>query len=250
MKLTFIGTGAADYDWKNYGTADVLGSTMSLLGENILLDCGPTATRAMQRFNIKFSDIRAVVNTHSHSDHFNIEELRKIAGSGKIDFYGSRQTCNLVKDFCNVHPLNFGKKFKIGNFTFLTLPANHAVSNLKEETFNYLISDGEKNILYALDTAWMLTKARLLIGKTYLDAIIHDATMSEADDWRIFEHSDPVMIASVRRVLLKTNVIDEKTKVYFNHRARTLWPSDPAAQQAIAERENAILARDGETVFI
>lgn len=250
MKLTFLGTGAADYDWKNYGAENILGSTMTLLGDHILLDCGPTATRAMKRFNVKINDIHAIVNTHSHSDHFNVDEVRKIANGRKIDFYGSRNACNQVADFCNVHPLNFGRKFKTGGFKFLTLPANHAVSNLKEETFNYVISDGEKNILYALDTAWMLTKARLLIGKTHLDAIIHDATMSNPDDWRIFEHSDPVMIAAIRRVLLKTNVIDENTKVYFDHRARTLWPADTAAQQAIAERENALLAIDGETVFI
>ena len=149
MKLTFLGTGAADYNWNNYGADNILGSTMTLLGDDILLDCGPTATRSMHRFNVDIRNIRAIVNTHSHSDHLNIDEVRRIADGRKINFYGSRQACNLVSDFCNVHPLNFARKFKIGKFSFLTLPANHAVTNLKEETFNYLISDGEKNILYA-----------------------------------------------------------------------------------------------------
>ena len=96
----------------------------------------------------------------------------------------------------------------------------------------------------------MLTKARLLIGKTHIDAVVWDATMSEADNWRIFEHSDPVMFASVRRVLQKTGNIDDKTKIWFDHRARTLWPSDVAEQEAVATREGVMLAREGEEHFI
>jgi hypothetical protein len=40
------------------------------------------------------------------------------------------------------------------------------------------------------------------------------------------------------------------TKVWFNHRARTLWPQDLELQQKIAERENVSLALEGETVFL
>ena len=107
-----------------------------------------------------------------------------------------------------------------------------------------------KTLLYALDTAWMLTKARRLIGETKIDCIIWDSTMSEPDDWRIFEHSDPVMFANIRRVLQKTGNIDDNVKIWFDHRARTLWPQNPSEQEAIAKRENVMLAHEGEEVFI
>ena len=247
MKLLFLGTGAADHAWSRYGEPGVLGSTVSLLEDHILLDCGPTVCRALKRFDVDTKNITAIVNTHSHSDHFNTEQIREISAGRMIDFYGTIQACEQVKEFCRIHPITSGDEFEVANVRFLTLPSNHAVTDLKEETFNYLIS-GDKTLLYALDTAWMLTRARLLIGKTHIDAIVWDATMSEPDDWRIFEHSDPVMFSCIRRVLQKTGNIDENVKIWFDHRARTLWPTDPAEQEAIAAREGVMLACEGETV--
>ena len=249
MKMRFIGCGAADYDWSRYGEDGILGSTATLLNDSILLDCGPTAAKALKRFGIDFKNISCIVNTHSHSDHFSVEVIRSVAGGRKIPFYGSFQACEQVKDFCEVHSVSAGDRFEINGCSFLVLPANHAVTDFAEETFNYLIT-GDKTLLYALDTAWMLTKARLLIGKTHIDAIVWDATMSEPDDWRIFEHSDPVMFANIRRVLQKTGNIDDNVKIWFDHRARTLWPQCPADQEAIAKRENVMLAHEGEEVFL
>ena len=130
------------------------------------------------------------------------------------------------------------------------LPSNHAVEDIREETFNYLITANGKTLLYALDTAWMLTKVRRLIGDKHIDAIVWDATMSHPDNWRIFEHSDPVMFAAMRRVLQKSGNITDDVKVWFDHRALTLWPTDPAEQEAIARRENVMLAHEGESVTI
>ena len=250
MELMFLGCGAADFDWSRYGEDGVLGSTVSLLNKSVLLDCGPTAVASMKRFGVETAGIRAVINTHSHSDHFNVEQIKLVAGDRKIDFYGTPEACAQVSDFCTVHPLTFGDEFTVDEVKFLALPSNHMVENIREETFNYLISDGSKTLLYALDTAWMLTRARKLIGTTHIDAIVWDATMSEPDNWRIFEHSDPVMFANIRRVLKNTGNIDDQVKIFFDHRAKTLWPENIADQEAIAEREQAALAHEGETVII
>ena len=250
MKLLFLGTGAADHAWSRYGEPGVLGSTASLLEGHILLDCGPTVCRALERFDVDAEKITAIVNTHSHGDHFNVEQIRKIASGRTVDFYGTVQACEQVKEFCCVHPVEYGDVFEIGSCRFLTLPANHAVADLKEDTFNYLITCSGKTLLYALDTAWMLTRARRLIGETKIDCIIWDATMSEPDDWRIFEHSDPEMFSAIRRVLIQTGNVTEDVPVYFDHRARTLWPAELSEQQKIAERYGAHLAIDGETVTI
>lgn len=247
MKMLFLGCGAADYDWSLYGEKNILGSTATLIDDSILIDCGPTVNAALKRFGVDSSQISAIVNTHNHIDHLDFEQVRVLSGNRKIPFYGSPEACSLLEDCCEIHPLTFVDEFVINGKTFLALPSNHAVENIREETFNYLIS-GDKTLLYALDTAWMTTKARRLIGKTHIDAIVWDATMSEADDWRIFEHSDPVMFANIRRVLYTTGVIDDHVKIWFDHRARTLWPEDPAACEAIAIKENVMLAHDGETV--
>lgn len=250
MKLMFLGTGAADYDWSKYGQEGIAGSTVTLLEDNILLDCGPTAFAAMERFGVKAEQIDCIVNTHSHSDHFDLNNIRRIVGGRKVDFYGSAQACEKLADCCNVHAITYGDEFTVNGIDFLTLPSNHVVEDIREETFNYLITGNGKTLLYALDTAWMLAKARRLIGSRHIHAIIWDATMSQPGDWRIFDHSDPVMFAAMRRVLKKTGNITDDVKVWFDHRALTLWPADPAEQEAIAKRENAMLAHDGETVTV
>ena len=40
----------------------------------------------------------------------------------------------------------------------------------------------------------------------------------------------------------------DDVKIWFDHRARTLWPTDKAEQEAIAIRENVMLAIEGESV--
>ena len=98
MNLMFLGTGAADYDWSKYGQEGIAGSTGTLLEEHILLDCGPTAKAAMERFGVKVEEITCIVNTHSHGDHLDVENVRNIAAGRKIDFYGTVQACGKLLD--------------------------------------------------------------------------------------------------------------------------------------------------------
>lgn len=249
MELLFLGTGAADYNWDAYGADGILGSTATLLDDHILLDCGPTVPAALERFGVAPEDINVIVNTHRHDDHFLSEKVRQIAGGRNVDFYGSPQACRLVADCCRVHELTWGDEFSVGNHRFLTLPSNHALEDLREETFNYLISDGSKTLLYALDTSWMTTRARHLIGTRHIDGIVWDATTSKPDILR-FEHSDPEIFAAVRKMLEWSGNIDKDVKVWFDHRGRNFWPATAEEQEEVARRVNAMLAHDGEKVSI
>lgn len=252
MKIMFIGTGAADYDWSRYGEDGVLGSTATLIDDKLLIDCGPTVPAALERFGQDRAKIADIVITHNHDDHFLPEVLAKVVAGreGKVNLFGSPQVCAQAEGLCRVHPVDFGSRFTAGGYDFLALPANHTVEDLSEHTFLYLISGRDATLLYALDTAWMPALAWRLLGKTHLDGVIWDATMSAPGDWRIFEHSDPAMFAMMRKTLTDRGNIDGKTRVWFDHRARTLWPADPAAQDAIARRENAAIAHEGETVYL
>ena len=64
MKIMFIGTGAADYDWSQYGQPGVSGSTATLIDDRLLIDCGPTAAAALERFGADPSKITDIVVTH------------------------------------------------------------------------------------------------------------------------------------------------------------------------------------------
>ena len=94
MKLQFIGTGAADFDWSKYGEPGIKGSTSTLLDDHILIDCGTTVSKALKRFNIQSTDITAIVITHNHSDHFNIDVLKEMTLSKEVCLYGSKEVCD------------------------------------------------------------------------------------------------------------------------------------------------------------
>ena len=252
MKITFIGTGAADYDWSKYGQPGISGSTATLIDDRLLIDCGPTAAAALERFGADPSRITDIVVTHGHGDHFSLDSLKKITAGreGKIRLFGTPQVCAKAAPFCEVHPVDYGSRFQAGGYEFLTLPANHTVTDIFEKTFLYLISGQDRTLLYALDTAWFPILAYRLLGKTYLNGVIWDATMSEPGNWRIFEHTDPAMFAMMRRTLTENGNLDENSRIWFDHRARTLWPTDPSEQEKIARRENVLLAHEGEAVSL
>ena len=252
MKISFVGTGAADYDWSRYGEPGIAGSTATLIDGRLLIDCGPTVPAALERFGLDKSQITDIVITHNHDDHFLPEPLRAVVSGreGRVRLFGSPQVCAVAEPYCEVHPVDHGSRFAAGGYEFLALPSNHTVDDLFEKTFMYLISGQGKTLLYALDTAWMPSLAWRLLGKTRLDGVIWDGTMSEPGDWRIFEHSDPAMFAMMRKAMTDRGNIDDRTSIWFDHRARTLWPANAAAQEAIARRERVELAREGETVFL
>ena len=251
MKILFAGTGAADYDWSRYGEPGIMGSTATLIDDSVLIDCGPSVAAALKRFGADYSRITHIVVTHNHSDHFNLDSLKTIAQGNQIELFGPAAVCAKARPYCaSVHELDYGSRFRAGDYEFLTLPSNHTVTDIFEKTFLYLITGRDRTLLYALDTAWFPTLAYRLLGKTYLNGVIWDATMSEPGNWRIFEHTDPVMFAMMRRTLTENGNLDENTRIWFDHRARTLWPADPAEQEKIAQREKVLLAHDGETVIL
>ena len=249
MKIQFIGTGAADHEWSRYGEPGVMGSTVTLLDDHILIDCGPTALCALERYQADIDKITDIVITHSHTDHFDRENLKAVCTGRKLRLWGSGNVCGKAAEFCETRVLHYGMKFRIGRYDFLALEANHAVEDPTEETFLYLIS-GEKTLLYALDTGYLSSKAHRLLGKTRIDGAVWDATMSEPGDWRLFDHTDGRMFNIQRGLLERTGNMTPDTKVWFSHRARTLWPQELELQRKITERENVLLAIEGETVYL
>ena len=253
MQIKFIGTGAADWDWSRPLDELRRGSCCTLLDNVVLIDAGKTALESLNRSQVELSSIQAIVLTHSHSDHFNLEAVKTIAAaprSQKLQFFAAAETVELLDDCVEKHILHQGSKFSIGNLNFTALPSNHMVENPYEETFNYLIETAAgKRLFYNLDSAWITTRARHLLRGTPLDMIIWDATTGTTFcDWRFAEHNDLEMIRIMRRSMLKAEMITPDTVHIFDHIARTLWPAEQSDQLAAARQYQGIMAQDGMTL--
>lgn len=252
MQITFLGTGAADWNWSIPLDDTRRGSCCTLLDGKVLIDAGATVLQSLDRCAVAWNTVEAVVLTHSHSDHFNVQAVNAIAEAPgrtqKLHFFGAPEAAALLNSSVEKHPLQWGDRFEFNRLAFTVLPANHLINGAtREESFNYLITTPEgKRLFYALDSAWITTRARHLLGGELLDMIIWDATSGTTFcDWRFAEHNDLKMIAYMRESMLKAKLISGSTGHVFNHIARTLWPADDAARSAAAAEYDGILAFDG-----
>ena len=116
MKLIFLGTGAADWDWTHF-TEETRGSTSTLVNGHLLIDAGTSARQNFQRAGISPECIHDILITHSHSDHFSPESICALAAGSrrKPHLYASAQALRQIPDeLCSKHPLNIGEKLRIG----------------------------------------------------------------------------------------------------------------------------------------
>ncbi len=257
MKIQFLGTGAADFDWSEIGKPGVRGSTSTLLNDRILVDAGVTGWENLHRFGVSPDALDALLITHSHQDHFSETVIARILearhpASPKLKVFASPQAVSRLSRICGSRfegvPLSTGTEFDLPGFHVVTLPANHRVEDFREECFHFLFLSPVENLLYALDGAWMMCKARALIGKTPIHTVVWEATMESPANFRIFEHSDLSMLDQMKTVLRTDGIFSGRTEFYVTHIAKTLWNGSFEDQSASAARHGYRMAFDGMTV--
>ncbi len=200
MKITFLGTGAAD--WVLALHKDMEGfrrNASALIDDVLLIDPGPDVMNALEAFNKDASKIKYIINTHRHSDHYNEETIKSLTGAEFVDF----------KD---------GDEKKLSNYTVKAFKSNHPTCN---DPVHFIISDGEKNVFYGLDGAWLTYKEVAAIKENNIDYAILDATVGDIKgDFRIFEHNNLNMVKEM------TYTLNPDVKQFcISHMARTLHNS-------------------------
>ena len=252
MKITFLGTGAADWNWRDF-PAGTRGSTSTLLGASCLIDAGASILRNLKNAHVSAARLTDLLITHGHNDHFHPESIQTIAAAthGRLRIWASPQViARLPEGIAELHAVSIGDTFRAAGCTVTVLPSNHATADLAEQTLHYLFIGRGVRLLYALDGAWFHTKERLLLkgalGGKALTAVIWDATCGATyHDWRFAEHNDLKMVDDLRVSMLRDGLVAPETHHVFDHVARTLWPKTPAAQRRLAERHDGTLAEDG-----
>ena len=82
FKLIFLGTGAADFPHpfpKNSFDKKARRSSSTLLDDNNLIDCGIHTLESLDILGKNLSEIKNIFVTHTHPDHFIIDNIAKIA---------------------------------------------------------------------------------------------------------------------------------------------------------------------------
>ena len=226
MKITFLGTGAADWPTeKPKETAEFRRLSSALIDGVLLIDPGPQVLEALNELGIDPGQIQYIINTHRHSDHFCIETLEALKSFGAV----------FVECFAD-------DKKRIGNYNILALKGNHATC---EDTVHFIISAQGKNLFYGLDGAWLLYDEVKAIQENKPDWAVFDATIGYIDgDYRIFEHNNLNMVLEMKKTL------DPYIgRFCISHMARTLHPGHKVLSENM-HKHDIITAYDGLTLEI
>ena len=219
MKIFFLGTGAADWplerpaDYKEFRRL-----SSAVIDDTLLIDPGPQVLEALDTYGK--NNIQYIINTHSHSDHYN--EKVKTA------------LCNRGATFVKLQP---GEQATLGKYSVTAYKANHGTCT---DAVHFMITDGEKTLFYGLDSAWLLYEEFQAIRICKPDLAVFDATVGDCPgDYRIFEHNNLNMVLEMKKTL-----DPYMGKVCISHMAMTLH-TDHETLAANMAKHGIIAACDG-----
>ncbi|MBE6669082.1 MAG: MBL fold metallo-hydrolase [Ruminococcaceae bacterium] len=226
MKLLFLGTGAADWPLKKKeGMTEFRRLSSLLIDDVLLIDPGPQVLEALLEYGKDASNIKYIINTHKHSDHFNIGTLEKLEELG-AEFL----------EFAD------GEEKTVGDYTVRAYSGNHSTC---KGTVHFVISDRERTLFYGLDGAWLLCDEVKAIQKYTPDLAVLDATIGFVDgDYRVFEHNNLNMVLEMKKSLDKY-----VGRFCISHMARTLHTDHKTLSEAM-DKYGVLAARDGLEIEI
>lgn len=201
MNFIFLGTGTPDFFCENSASefhtrAKRAGGrnwrypSMLYIEPDCLIDFSRKGVSQIKRAGIRREDIKHLLITHSHDDHFDAESIAdelEMAG-GLRHVYGNEIVC---KELClalkerklsadsSVHILKPFHEITIGDMKVIPLKANHCLVNEKgeaETSLNFILRGQEFSFLYLIDTALIHQETHEFIRRFTYDGVVIDGT--------------------------------------------------------------------------
>ncbi len=183
MKITFLGTGAADWELQHdLENPEFRRNSSALIDDVLLIDPGPCVPNAIESFGINVGKIKYVIFTHTHSDHYNESTVEYLKSHG-----------------AEIFDLSSGGEFEIGKYSITAMSGNHSIP-----VVHFIISDSDKKLFYALDSSWLLCHEFYTLRRVGADFAVLDSTIGfKEGDYRIFEHNNLRMVLEMKLTLSK-----------------------------------------------
>jgi ribonuclease BN (tRNA processing enzyme) len=256
MKLLFLGTCACDYspklktDFIDSFDFDARRSSCALLDGRYMIDCGEHALESLKIAKVDFDSISDVFITHLHSDHYNVNNIAKIAQGKKEKLRLWVREDAVVPEIENVEVVYMEetKEYSVSQDVFVKgLKANHnQVVNPQHLLFNVQ----GKSFLYALDGAWFLNETYYELKKANLDLVVFDATCGDyVGDYRMGEHNSIPMIRLMLPSFKVWGTINENTQIYLSHIAPSLHKPHAEIVKSV-EQDGMKVAFDGLEIIV
>ncbi len=241
MKIKFLGTAAAEAfpamfcDCENCKKARALGGknirtrSQALIDNDLFIDYSSDTYYHVITHNINLLDIKSVLITHIHDDHFYPNDLNWMArgfsmppedwhgitvhGSVDIEVLLSEIVANSREYLkCESHPVF--KPFKVDDYTVTALKATHGTEN----PYIYIIAKDNKTLFYVQDTGLLPeeTWEYLRNSNLYFDAVVMDCTAGTTDI-SYSSHMGLPRNIKTRGQMFEVGLVDSNTKFVLNH---------------------------------
>lgn len=256
IKIQFLGTCACDYsdklqnEYKHRFDNNARRSSAVLINDHILIDCGEHTLESLDIAGIPYAQITDILITHTHSDHFNKNNIEIIAKNRHTPLRLWVRNDAKMPEIKNITLKRLDPYIKTGleEKLFVTsLIANHDQCAFPQ---HFLLEIEDKRLFYGCDGAWFLTETYNHLHNANLDLMVLDATVGDyIGDYRLAEHNSIPMIRIMLPSLKVNGTINEKTRIILSHIAPSLHKPHKETEM-IAVSFGAEIAWDGEILEV
>lgn len=273
MKIQFLGTAAAEgvpsvfCDCANCKLIRSLGPTeyrtraQVMIDDCLSVDFPPDAFYHSLRFGLNYSNLRYILATHSHFDHFYAHDfvLRgyKYAKLSvpSLEIYGNCEVAKVfdectarelredVKPNLTVKTIKAYRIFEVGEYRVIALPANHSKT---EEALLFYIESKGKGYLHFYDTAPVEDNVLNFLKDcgVHVDLVCLDCTFVEESARANARHMGISDDLKIKKNLIAKNIADQNTKFVISHFSHNGNPTR-ANLSKIEQKYGVIAAYDG-----
>ncbi len=245
MKIKFLGTGASEsipglfcncsvcQNARKVGGKECRARTSILINEDLMIDFSPDINATSQKYGLNLQDIKYLLITHSHADHFNVEDLclrneYNLAGKDaeKLKIFSNSGVVNSCEEYFNKYSCMETVDIKVvreeipifaGNYKITPFRSRH-INNYNENSLVYLIQQNGKSYLHLVDSGELFEEVYEYLHKNSIivDAIAIDTTFSLCKE-RYFGHMNLEQVEETCNRLKEIGVIIPSTKIYLTH---------------------------------
>jgi len=273
MKIQYLGTAAAEgipamfchcancERARQAGGKNIRTRSQTLIDGQLNIDFSPDAYMHELRYGLNYADIRYYLFTHIHEDHFYPMDFSYVHHSlGHVssdhpgyDLFGSQdilpglQALSDFKDmdYLRLHVLSPYEASRVGPYLVTPIRSNHGTPN----PYSYILTDGEKTILYLHDTG-ILPEASLsflLQSETRFDLVSFDCTGGNYEHLNYTSHLCFRDIRNYRSLFLQNGLIDDRTILVLNHFSHNS-PDVNYDDRDVYEKLGYLMSYDGLTI--
>jgi len=280
MRLTFLGTAAAQgypdpfcacancERARSLGGPSIRRRAAAIVNDDLLLDFGPDLIGSSAALAIPLTNVRHVLVTHFHSDHFDPSNLLirsrdyGVAAPPTLAVYATdytlrRGSTTFVRDLggyelfspeaardldLEYRPIEPFEPFEAGPYRVIAFAASH-----DEGAVVWSVTRDGRTILYATDTKTLPeeTWSGFIDHELRFDVAVFDHTYGDVDDIR--DHLTAREVAAHATRLRSEGLLTEGGRVFGTHISHESAPPHPELS-ALAARLGYEIAFDGLTV--